>query len=244
MRARQRHLNPKAAGAHTALDSRFEFSVATGTAISSWVSRTGSNNASQATGGNQPLYTTNAINGQPAILFDGSNDFMTISSTITSNAVSLIAVGHKTSVGGSTAVASRLTSLWNTSDNAQLVGDFATTKAWIPFYYYPSQWRSYRNSAEILALTLGYVPTVFGAVLDGTSVTGSLAGTSTTGTTSATALNANQIRFGAGTYTGSGSDGALNGYIGYMVYFLSVLTAPMRRRLERGAGYSFKIACS
>jgi len=244
MRARQRHLNPKAAGAHTALDSRFEFSVATGTAISSWVSRTGSNNASQATGGNQPLYTTNAINGQPAILFDGSNDFMTISSTITSNAVSVIAVGHKTAVGGSTASASRITSIWNTANNAQTVGDFSGTSGWVVFYYFPSQWRSYRNGAEILALTLGYVPTVFGAVLDGASVTGSLAGTSATGTTSATAVNANEIRLGSAPYTGSGSSGALNGYIGYLVYFLSVLTVPMRRRLERGAGYSFKIACS
>jgi hypothetical protein len=242
MRARQRHLNPKAAGAYTALDSRFEFSVATGTAISSWVSRTGSNNASQATGSNQPLYTTNAINGQPAILFDGSDDFMTISTSITSNAVSVIAVGHKTSLGGALNAASRLTVIWNTADNVVNPGDYGNTKAWVVFYYNTGAWRSYRNLAEILSITKGYVPSVFGAVLDGSSVTGSVDGETATGTTSSTALNSNQIRIAAAPQTGS--NGYLNGYVGYLVYFLSVLTAPLRRRLERGAGYSFKIACS
>jgi hypothetical protein len=242
MRARQRHLNPKAAGAYTALDSRFEFSVATGTAISSWVSRTGSNNASQATGSNQPLYTTNAINGQPAILFDGSNDFMAISTSITANAVSVISVGQKTSLGGALNTASRLTVMWNTADNATNPGDYGNTKAWVVFYYNSGAWRSYRNLAEILNITKGYVPSVFGAVLDGSSVTGTIDGETATGTTSATALNSNEIRIGASSQ--SGGNGYLNGYVGYLVYFLSVLTAPMRRRLERGAGYSFKIACS
>ena len=242
MRARQRHLNPKAAGAHTALDSRFEFSVATGTAISSWVSRTGSNDASQATGSNQPLYTTNAINGQPAILFDGTDDFMTISTSITSNSVSVIAVGYKTSLGGATNSASRITTIWNTGDNSFNPGDYATTKAWAVLYYNTNAYRSYRNSSEIWNIAQGYVPAVLAAVLDGSSVTGSVNGTTATGTTSATSLNSNQIRLAAEPQ--AGASGYLNGYIGYLVYFLSVLTAPMRRRLERGAGYSFKIACS
>jgi len=240
MRKRQRHLNPKAAGAYTALDSRFEFSVATGTAISSWVSRTGANNASQATGANQPLYTTNAINGQPALLFDGTNDFMTISTTITANAVSVIGVGHKTSLGSSANAASRFTSIWNTANGATAPGDYGATNSWTIFYYSAAAWRSYRAGAEILNLAQGYVPTVFGAVLDGSSVTGSIDGRTATGTTSSTALNSNQIRLGAA----PGIDGYLNGYIGYLVYFLSVLESPLRRRLERGAGYAFKIACS
>jgi len=34
------------------------------------------NNASQATGANQPLWVDNQLNGKPIVRFDGANDFM------------------------------------------------------------------------------------------------------------------------------------------------------------------------
>ena len=246
MRARQRHLNPKAAGAYTALDSRFEFSVATGTAISSWVSRTGANDASQATGANQPKYTTNAINGQPAILFDGAGDHMTIATSITSNALSMISVAHKTAAGGTGQTYSRITGIWNTADSATTIADYGNTNGWIVAYYdrLAGKFYTLRNSIPIADFTRGYVPVVVSSVLDGSNVTFTNQGVVATGTTSATALNSNEIRFGASPYTGAGQDSSLNGYIAYLVYFMSVLSDSLRRRLERGAGYSFKIACS
>ncbi len=45
-----------------------------GTAVSNWTDQSGnSNTVSQATNNKQPIYTTNVINGNPAILFDNNN---------------------------------------------------------------------------------------------------------------------------------------------------------------------------
>lgn len=48
-----------------------------GSAVSAWSDNSGnSNNFSQATPTNQPLYKTNIINGKPVLRFDGTNDYM------------------------------------------------------------------------------------------------------------------------------------------------------------------------
>lgn len=70
MRARHRHFNPKDAGANIALDSRYGFSQSDGTAVSTWTSRTGSNNVTQSTGSLQPTYRTSIQGGQPVVRFD------------------------------------------------------------------------------------------------------------------------------------------------------------------------------
>jgi hypothetical protein len=52
--------------------------------LSSWVDKSGNkNNATQATGANQPLFKTNMSGGLPAIEFDGVNDFMLTTNTLT-----------------------------------------------------------------------------------------------------------------------------------------------------------------
>jgi len=43
------------------------------------------NNASQATGANQPLWVDNQLNGKPIVRFDGSNDFMEFASGFLNN---------------------------------------------------------------------------------------------------------------------------------------------------------------
>lgn len=46
--------------------------------VSAWADQSGQgNNFSQSTGGAKPLYTASAQNGLPAIVFDGSSDYMT-----------------------------------------------------------------------------------------------------------------------------------------------------------------------
>jgi len=48
-----------------------------GAALSTWTDSSGrGNNATQGTGGNQPLYKTSIVGSLPGVLFDGSNDFM------------------------------------------------------------------------------------------------------------------------------------------------------------------------
>src|SRR6185503_14515658 len=48
-----------------------------GDAVTTWTDSSGnSRNATQSTGANKPLFKTGAANGHPALLFDGSNDYM------------------------------------------------------------------------------------------------------------------------------------------------------------------------
>jgi hypothetical protein len=70
--------------------------------VTSWTDQSGSNVvASQGTADKQPLYVTNAINGQPAVRFDGANDQMTWSAlpAQTIFVVNRVAVGTKTYAG-------------------------------------------------------------------------------------------------------------------------------------------------
>jgi hypothetical protein len=54
-----------------------------GQAVSTWTdASTLGNNASQAIGGNQPLYKTNITNGKPGVLFDGVDDSMGVAGLI------------------------------------------------------------------------------------------------------------------------------------------------------------------
>lgn len=57
-----------------------------GSAVLAWPDRgPGNHPLGQSTGGSQPVYRTAGINGQPAVDFDGSADFMFTSSLISSN---------------------------------------------------------------------------------------------------------------------------------------------------------------
>jgi hypothetical protein len=83
MRARHRHFSPAHAGATIALDSRYGFSQADGSAVSTWEDRSTTNNdATQATPANQPTYETNEVGGQPAVRFDGADDFLSYATSV------------------------------------------------------------------------------------------------------------------------------------------------------------------
>jgi hypothetical protein len=52
-----------------------------GNAVSPWTDQSGNGfDASNGTAGSRPLYKTNIINGLPTVLFDGSDDFLTLAS--------------------------------------------------------------------------------------------------------------------------------------------------------------------
>lgn len=57
--------------------------LADGTSVSSWSDSSGSgNNVAQATSGNQPVYKTGIVNGNPIVRFDGVNDLLATSGSI------------------------------------------------------------------------------------------------------------------------------------------------------------------
>lgn len=54
-----------------------------GDAVATWDDLVGTKDLTQATSDYQPLYKTNIVNGQPALLFDGSNDVLLTAYTVT-----------------------------------------------------------------------------------------------------------------------------------------------------------------
>ena len=52
-----------------------------GDPVSTWTDSSGNSNNATQTGTNRPLYKTNIFGSMPALLFDGSNDFMSITSS-------------------------------------------------------------------------------------------------------------------------------------------------------------------
>jgi len=71
--------------------------------VSSWTDASGnSNNADQATAGFQPTFLTNQINGLPVISFDGTDDRLDLTSTITSDDITTFMVYTRPSNGAQT----------------------------------------------------------------------------------------------------------------------------------------------
>ena len=100
MHRRVRHLNPANCGAVVALDGRFGVS---GSPVSTWTGRTGT--SINATGAGAVRPTTSTINGVPALLFDGVDDVLTLSSLTSYNNKSygrllVVVVDNNTASGG------------------------------------------------------------------------------------------------------------------------------------------------
>lgn len=53
---------------------RSDLGITLGTGVSAWADQYGLHSATQGTGANQPALTASAIDGHPAVTFDGSND--------------------------------------------------------------------------------------------------------------------------------------------------------------------------
>lgn len=92
MRARQRHFNARDAGASGVYDARFISGLANDATVGTWSSRTNSNDATQSTEANKPLYKTNQLNGNPVVQYDGSNDQLTFAKLDATSAWVLIVV--------------------------------------------------------------------------------------------------------------------------------------------------------
>lgn len=83
MGRRVRHLNARDAGAVLVLDSRFIIGLRGTDKVSTWNDRSiNANNAIQPSSTNRPSYEVNILNGNPAVLFNGSNNVMGFVSNI------------------------------------------------------------------------------------------------------------------------------------------------------------------
>src|SRR3954464_9443177 len=71
------HAQPPSSGLKLWLKADAGVTLA-GSAVAQWNDQSGNNaNASQAVAAQQPAFIASAVNGKPALKFDGSNDFLT-----------------------------------------------------------------------------------------------------------------------------------------------------------------------
>ena len=87
-----------------------------GTAVSQWADQSGNNrNATQTTLAAQPVLVTNALNGMPALAFNGTGQFMTFTMPVNGlSGMTLILVGANTSDrSGGTTNAANAALFWN-----------------------------------------------------------------------------------------------------------------------------------
>ncbi len=244
MRARQRHVNARHAGAVLVLDARY-IAQADNTAVSTWSDRSASGyDFSQATGANQPTLQTGEVGGSSIVRFDGSNDKLTRSDT-----------GFPT--GNYTLIA--LTKQNNTIANLEYRVFFGYGQAsigsgmWFMFgedANFPSEaWgiSQYGDGVGIASSTQAHIiasstrsSTTYAIWKNGASKTTKTMTTNTAvyGTNGA-AVGANGL--GA---TNAGYPAYLNGDIGTIIYAGSEWSDSLRRKFEASVAYSWKIACS
>lgn len=214
MSRRQRHWNPKHAGANLVLDARH---VAAGT-LTTWPDRSGnSNDATEAT--NPPSATISS--GRPVVRFDGTNDQIITANTITY--AEAFAVARMASTAGSRSglvcpPVSGLPILIRLLNNFEQVD--ATSSLG------PSS-HQYRVDGVSGGINAAVVPQ------SNLGICGSRTGN---GGTIA-------MRFAIGTDRGL-SGRWWNGDVGAVLSFSVQLSSALRKRIEHALALSFKIACS
>jgi hypothetical protein len=254
MRARHRHFNPRDCDALVALDSRYGFTVADGSAVDPWDDRSRNNNdASTTTAADRPTYETNELNGRPVVKFN-SNDILLsspLSTSITSNALTCLSVSNKTGDGtsGSAGNANNFSRIFSVNGAASSGRDYNNTDSFATFVgagfggFTAGSYIVYRNSVQVTSISGSYnTPYIHSFTIDGTSVKARLNNSAqTTGTTSATALNATRLNIG---YSPLAPDSFLNGDVAMVTIIRSVVSDALRKRLEHAAAFSFKISCN
>ena len=233
MRARHRHFNPKAAGATAAFDARYGIAVSDDSGVDTWTNRVGSNDATQTTAANQPTYKATGGNlSSPAVQFDGNNDRLIHSVSITVAPNLIMAVATRT--GGN---------------------DFSAIAAFMPpntanFNIIYARW----NNAN-----WGAAPSDSGQSILNTWRICSAKPASTATTNSSTTMwtnGANETTVTGNRYAGDGLDRRRIGidtesggtpFLGSLSQAIAIpadVGNPLRKRLEHSAAYSFKIACN
>lgn len=229
MRARQRHFNPKGAGAIAAYDARYISGLSDGEVVSTWSSRTGSNDATQTNNANRPLYETNELNGNPVVRFDGTNDRMTHGATLNN---CLVVCVIKTA---------------NNGTQQRVFGSGTTSSvAAYTFIGNRSGVASFASNTFADSMFDTYAHCIVSYDISGTSITFNKNGASSNTATFTKYTIGNEGSYallGAGGTVTSASN-FLNGDIALLCVLDFTASAPMKKRLHHHSAFSFKIACN
>ena len=256
MHRRNRHINAAAAGAVCVLDTRYLSGLSNGSGISSWTDRNKNKNNSptQATANNQPLYTTNVLNGNPGALFNNAASsqgrWLSFPSGMTTGATALSAIYFYKRTGIDASAPGAI--LTNFSTN---VG-YNNHEPWVDSNIYIAFGRvgagGYQDpSGRISFLLTTAVPNnqntityMQGATNDWKFIANNSTLYSTTSNIFSNA-GANAKLGGNGGCADSGCGGAYyfwTGYIYSVMIFTAVLSDSLRKRFQQSIGFSFKFA--
>jgi hypothetical protein len=200
-----------------------------GTAISTWndinPQLTLKNNA---VAGNSPTYTRSAINGIPALKFNGTSNYLTVSNLI-SNTTGLTAfvVCKRIAVSADTGSFT----LYNTAVSTI---DYDNAAILVPNYEgaFGSFLQSYRNAALSNSSHPGNnIPYIFTTVFDGTNNIVYLNGVA--GATAASTGTFNISNISIGSRYVNGFSNFYNGYIGEIIIFDRALSTSERQQIEQ-----------
>lgn len=235
MGRRQRHFNPKDAGALLAVDARFITGLSSGTGVQTWSSRAGlTTSVIQNNSNLRPTYQTNIKGGNPIVRFDSSSQGMAglFSYTVTSQTVILI---FSSTMAGAW-------SRWFTQSDG-VSTDFALAGHYIPLLRNGSNNQLASYAASSSQATLSYSG---GWVIASAVHTGSQFNNFLNGVASANGSSTLNRTFAVCGF-GVGFSGAADGFAGdaaSCMMFTTNLSASLRRRLEHASALAFKIASS
>ena len=233
MRARQRHFKPKSVAATAAFDARYISGLSDGNAVSTWSDISGNaTDATQSTANSQPLYKTATLGGSPSVRFDGSDDHLLHSIT---NATTCSIV----------VVLSRLSSQ-SSYRGLCAFGDSSTAGTMMLLRMDPpAQWGTFTTVNATATSTIATSSPTIMTTIDNAGSGGSffLKGVSD-GTWTGNSAGQLQKHIGGAYLPAIPANQTSNVDMG-AVYLMSVaMTDSVRKRIERGLGYSFKVACS
>ncbi|MCE3255902.1 MAG: hypothetical protein K0R25_1396 [Rickettsiaceae bacterium] len=193
--------------------------------------------ADQTTASAKPTYTASAINGLPALKFDGSDWLRMVIQTSTSDKLEVFTVCKRSAlvVLSSSAVFHKA----GTNDNDN-VGRFILANEGLSS---PFQLATARNGTKSVRSPHpgNNIPYIFSTSFDGTNNTAYYNGTAQTAVASTGNFDFDNVLIGA-RYTGGVENSMYNGYIAELIVFDRNLTATERKDVTKYLGNKWGIA--
>jgi hypothetical protein len=229
MRLRQRHLNPRDAGANLVLDARYITGLSDGDLVGTWADRSGNGNDVTASGSNRPTYKAAIQGGQPVLRFDGSDDRMLNTAISFGTSYTIAAVTNVSS-------SSSYRRLIHISSSVDVVGFFGVQNGnFATFFGNGSSWNDVTQNAPAQSLITNFKSV--SVTNNGSTASPFVSGISQN-TKNGSTVSATGIAVGNG--VGGGASQPWNGDCGIIWVAPTVIPQPLRRRLEQASAFSFK----
>lgn len=247
---RQRHLSFAGCGCQLVLDARQMGAQADNTTVQTWPAARGTTiTADQAAPGSRPLYLQSTINGQPGVVFDGTDDMMNLSAgalALSGNVTSVFMIAVAVVTSAATDVLQYV--LFNSKGDSASGNRFSYRAVDTSVARATMSVRRADNDTNVVT-TSGGVTTSPHVAVGVNDYVGDLASISMNGATPVTVAFSSGGGPGTGTPSVASAIGGLstianrlNGKIGLVAVMAAAPSAALRTRMRVAAGLSWKIA--